>query len=489
MIRNDDLGRLLRTAPWMPEDGRRAERFECVDHASLGAAVHLLVVTAVGGPASGRRYFVPVRSGPGGDGFEEAHGSAEFESAVLDGVCAGRRLPTARGGWVRFRGARLTARSVRLLPFERGWSSNVLSLVENDGTAYVHKTYRRLDETVREPELLRLMNRTGRTPDWAGDYTYVDPADGTHHPLGVFYRYAPGDGIDLPLRLSMRSLWPKVTGGRTPGDLEDAVRTHLRPLAGNLRDAGRFLAGFHRDLADRLGGGPVPPYPVREVLARAAARTAELAPADIALPTAPRTAAFTALEEEAAALRSAFDAAPAGFPSGPCHGDLHLSHLLCRPRDDGGWSMSVIDMSTPALGPDEAEWAAQSPVQDLVAVQRALEYFAADEAAFESARRLGVDSSETMRGALDGADGWPDAPRAVLRLVFHAADVWRAHVLRLLLGSTANDPLRRLLYLSRLLHELAYNIDHARPYHAAIDLRHARALAARASAPTIPART
>ncbi|CAM5697107.1 Ribokinase [Streptomyces glaucescens] len=165
-----------------------------------------------------------------------------------------------------------------------------------------------------------------------------------------------------------------------PGDLEDAVRTHLRPLAGNLRDAGRFLAGFHRDLADRLGGGPVPPYPVREVLARAATRTAELASADIALPTAPRTAAFTALEEEAAALRSAFDAAPAGFPSGPCHGDLHLSHLLCRPRDDGGWSMSVIDMSTPALGPGEAEWAAQSPVQDLVAVQRALEYFTADEA-------------------------------------------------------------------------------------------------------------
>ncbi|CAM5697136.1 hypothetical protein SGLAM104S_05059 [Streptomyces glaucescens] len=85
---------------------------------------------------------------------------------MLDGVCAERRLPTARGGWVRFRGARLTARSVRLLPFERGWSSNVLSLVENDGTAYVHKTYRRLDETVREPELLRLMHRTGRTPDW-----------------------------------------------------------------------------------------------------------------------------------------------------------------------------------------------------------------------------------------------------------------------------------------------------------------------------------
>ncbi|GBP99660.1 hypothetical protein SSP531S_10550 [Streptomyces spongiicola] len=489
MIRNDDLGPLLRAAPWMPEDGRRAERFECVDHALLGTAARLLIVAAVGGPAAGRRYFVPVRSAPTPTGTEEAHGSAEFEPAVLDALSAGLRLPTARGGHVLFRGAGLTARSVRPLPFERGWSSNVLSLVENDGTPYVHKTYRRLDGTVREPELLRLMNRTGRTPDWAGDYTYTDPADGTRHPLGVFYRYAPGDGIDLPLRHSMRSLWPKVTDGRTPGDLDDLVRTHLRPLAENLRDAGRFLTGFHRDLADRLGRGPVPPYPVREVLSRATVRAAELASADIALPTAPRTAAFAALRRESTALRDAFDTAPAGFPSGPCHGDLHLSHLLCRPRDDGGWSMNVIDMSTPALGPGEPGWAAQSPVQDLVAVQRALEYFTADEAAFESARRLGADSSETMRGALDGAGDWRPGPRAELRLVFHAADVWRAHVLRLFLGRTADDPLRRLLYLGRLLHELAYNIDHARPYHAAIDLRHALALGARPPAPTLPART
>ncbi|MFE7275804.1 hypothetical protein [Streptomyces sp. NPDC057623] len=489
MIRNDDLGALLRTAPWMPEDGRRAERFERDDHVELTAAAHLLVVAAVGGPASGQRWFVPVRQLTGGIGLEEAHGSQAFDAAALDAVCAGDRLRTDRGGLVLFRGAGLTARKVRPLPFERGWSSNALSLVENDGTAYVHKTYRRLDETVREPELLRLLNGTGRTPDWAGDYTYVDPADGTHHPLGVFYRYAPGDGLDLPLRQSMRSLWPKLTGARAPHVLDDAVRAHLRPLERNLREAGRFLAGFHRDLAAGLGARTAPPYPVREVLARTTARTAELASADIGLPPTARAAAFTALAEETADLRSAFDAAPAGFASGPCHGDLHLSHLLCRPRDDGSWSMNVIDLSTPALDPHDAGWAAQSPVQDLVAVQRALEYFTADEAAFESARRLGIDSFDTMRGALDGADDWPPEPRAVLRQVFHAADVWRARVLRLLLGTAATDPLRRLLYLGRLLHELAYNIDHARPYHAAIDLRHARTLGARTPASTIPART
>ncbi|MFD7136388.1 hypothetical protein [Streptomyces sp. NPDC059894] len=515
MTDNDALGALLRAAPWMSEDGRRADRFERTDQVALDEHTRLLVVTAVGGPASGQRYFVPVRTGssaapdptdvagPAGSagtagtaaptgtagpagtgGLEEAHGALEFDRAVWRAVGAGAELRTARGGSVRFRGAGPATGPLLRLPFERGWSSNALSLLETGGTAYVHKTYRRLDEPVREPELLRLMNGTGRTPDWAGDYVYVDPADGTRHPLGVFYRYAPGDGVDTPLRQNMRSLWPKVAEGAAGSDVERTVRDHLRPLAGNLRDAGRFLSGFHRDLAARLGGGTPRPYPVLDALSRAEARLTDLEQVDIALPPGVRAAAFEALRAESAALRAGFESRPTAFPSAPAHGDLHLSHLLCRPRDDGGWSMQVIDMSTPALGPDEPGWAAQSPVQDLVAVERALEYFAADEAAFESAGRLGIDSLETMTGALDGAADWPDAPRAVLRQVFHAADVWRAQVLRLLLGPTAPDPLRRLLYLARLLHELAYNGDHARPYHAAIDLRHALMTAAHAPAPT-----
>ncbi|MER6348982.1 hypothetical protein ACWC10_04910 [Streptomyces sp. NPDC001595] len=480
MLDDDALDALLRAAPWMDEDGRRAGRFERTDEVALDERTHLLVVTALGGRASGQRYFVPVRVPPGPGGVEEAHGGPEFDGLAWRAAGAGAELTTVRGGRIRFRGADGAAGPLRRLPFERGWSSNALSLVEAGGAAYVHKTYRRLDEPVREPELLRLMRGTGRTPEWAGDYDYVDPADGTRHPLGVFYRYAPGDGVDLPLRENMRSLWAKVTAG---SDVDRTVREHLRPLAGHLREAGRFLAGFHRDLAARLGGAPRP-YPVLEVLARTEARLTALESADIALPHDARTAAFEALRAESAALRTTFEGRPAAFLSAPAHGDLHLSHLLCRPRGDGGWSLQVIDMSTPALGPDEPEWAAQSPVQDLVAIERALEYFAADEAAFESAGRLGVDSLEAMTGALDGAADWPADRRAALRLVFHAADVWRARVLRLLLGPVALDPLRRLLYLARLLHELAYNCDHARPYHAAIDLRHAPARGALFPAPT-----
>ncbi|MFI9151597.1 hypothetical protein [Streptomyces sp. NPDC053367] len=470
MTDDDALDALLRAAPWMDEDGRRAARYETTDEVTLDATTRLLVVAA-----AGRRYVVPVRATDGG-GVEEAHGSLEFDRLVWSAAQAGGVLPTARGGSVRFRGTGTTRGTPGRLPFDRGWSSNALSLLDADGTPYVHKTYRRLDEPVREPELLRLLHGTGRTPDWAGDYVYVDPADGSRHPLGVFYRYVPGDGLDTPLRHNLRTLWPKVTADR---DIERTVRAHLRPLTANLRAAGRFLTGFHHDLAERLGGAPRP-YPVLDALDRAEGRTAALRTVAIALPEHARDAAFAALGAEAAALREAFGDHHGPVPSGPAHGDLHLSHLLCRPGPDGLWSMHVLDVSTPALTADDPGWAAQSPVQDLVAVERALEYFAADEAAFESAGRLGVDSLRTMTDAL--AD--PDDRPGTVRLVFHAADVWRRHVRRLLLGPASADPLRRLLYLTRLLHELAYNTDHARPYHAAIDLRHALTLGAQAPAPT-----
>ncbi|MEV3860391.1 hypothetical protein AB0J38_39565 [Streptomyces sp. NPDC050095] len=470
LIRDEELDSLVRTAPWMPQDGRAAERFERVDHAVLGSAALLLIVAAVGGPAAGRRFFVPVRAGSGG-GLEEAHGHEEFDVAAVTRALAGGRLHTARGGVVEFRGPGGTPGAVRQLPFDQGWSSNALSLVDVAGTPCIHKTYRRLDEPVHEPELLRRLTDTGRTPSWWGDYAYLDPVSGARHPLGVLYRYARGDGIDVPLRENLRSMWPRI-GEASP----DAVAvSHLRPLEGMLTAAGHFLRGLHHDLGERLGSGAA--YPVRSALADATRRVDDLdRAAGLPLPAAARSTAFTALRTELRSLAGDFDgAAPA---AGPCHGDLHLSHLLCE-RDSGTpWRMTVIDLSTPALSPADPRWAEQSPLQDVVAIERALEYFAADEAAFESARRLGVDSLETMLGTLDSALRLPEAQRDVHTGVFAAADAWRERVLHLLLGerATPDDPLRRLLYVRRLLHELAYNQAHARPYHAAIDLRHARAL-------------
>ncbi|MFI8952344.1 hypothetical protein ACIGO6_38435 [Streptomyces sp. NPDC053750] len=474
---------LLRTAPWMPEDARAAERYERVDHAVLDGTTLLLIVAAVGGPAAGRRFFVPVRAddadGPGDAGrFEEAHGSDTFDVALVTRALTGGRLPTARGGTIEFRGPGRGPAEVRRLPFEQGWSSNALSLVDVADTACIHKTYRRLDEPIHEPELLRRMSGTGRTPQWMGDYAYVDPSGTARHPLGVVYRYVEGEGIDVPLRANLRSMWSRVTGTGSP---DGVVHAHLLPLEGALHTAGEFLRGFHRDLAQQLGGASR--YPVREALADAAGRVDELdGRADaLALPRTDHEAAFAVLRAELDDLEKVFDGAPPP-EARPCHGDLHLSHLLCATGEHpgAGWRMTVLDLSTPALSPDDPRWAEQSPLQDLVALERALQYFAADEAAFESARRLGVDSLETMLAALHGAPHWSEERRVVVRRVFEAADAWRSRVLRLLLGAASDhppgDPLRRLLYLRRLLHELAYNQAHARPYHAAIDLRHARAL-------------
>ena len=465
------LDALLRSAPWMPEDARTASRFERVDHALLDETTMLLIVAAVGGAASGRRYFVPVRPGDGGS-VEEARGNEAFDAAVLAHTLSSSRLPTAGGGRIEFRGHGPGPAEIRRMPFEQGWSSNALSLVEVSGTPCMHKTYRRLDETVHEPELLRRLSGGGHTPEWVGDYTYVDPSGTGRHPLGVVYRYARGHGIDVPLRQNLRSLWPVLS--EAPGTaLDELVRSHLRPLERPLKAAGRFLRGFHRELAARLPG--TVDYPVDHALAqaRAAVEDLERHPAGTALPRAARAEAFDALRTELNGLHHDFKGLR--LLSGPCHGDLHLSHLLYADTEDG-WRMTVIDLSTPALSSAERRWADQSPLQDLVAVERALEYFSADEAAFETARRLGADSLDAMAGALDGAPEWAPDRRAVLRDVFGAADLWREQVLRLFLGDLTDHPLRRLLYVRRLLHELAYNQAHARPYHAAIDLRHARGL-------------
>ncbi|WAL94154.1 phosphotransferase [Streptomyces sp. Je 1-369] len=476
MIRDEELAALLRAAPWMSEDGRKADRYERVDHAVLGSAALLLVVAAVGGPAAGRRFFVPVDV----RGGREAHDVAEFHTDAVLRTLAGGTVRTERGGTVEFRsagGAPAGAAAagavpeVRPLPFEQGWSSNALSLVEIQGVPHIHKTYRTLDDDVRESDLLRLMNGTGRTPEWAGDYTYTDPGSGTRHPLGVVYRYVPGEGIDVPLRQNLRALWPALSRLLAHDAPVAVARRHLRPLEQQLREAGRFLRGFHTELADRLGDGtPQPAYPAGERLVQAEERLADLhdhTTADPALPAPAVRDAFKALEAEAAALRAELVRSGPSWPGGgPCHGDLHLSHLLWNPP-------TLIDLSTPSTTPTAPGWAAQSPLEDVVALQRGLEYFAADEAAFEAANRLGLDSLETMLGSLDGAPHLSPAQQDELRQAFEVADHWRERVRELLLGPASDGPLRRLLYLRRLLHELAYNHAHTRPYHAAIDLRHA----------------
>ncbi|MFJ6378687.1 hypothetical protein ACIQI7_01580 [Kitasatospora sp. NPDC092039] len=460
---------LLRRAPWIDEAGRRAEQFELVDQATL-ETVRLLIV-APAGERSGR-WFVPVMDDDPG---RAADRTTEYDRLIVRALREGLRLPTLRGNLIEFRGDPGEFRG--RLPFDPGWSSNALSLLDLDGTAHAHKTYRRVGVGTREPELLRLMADGGRTQQPAGDYAHVEAGTGRREPLGVLYRYADGEGLNVPLSAGIRAMWPLLHAGADP---EAAVTESLRTLAAPLREAGRFLADFHRELAERLG--PHPEFPGGAFLAETAGRADVLRPLvldDDRFPEGVRQAAVAGLDRELARV-AALPAQP--WPAGPCHGDLHLSHLLRRELPDHSWELCVIDLSTPHADPADPG-TAQSPWQDLAALQRGLEIFTADELADHAARALDMDAEDVCRTALllaTGAEpdtpGWTPGRVAELTRLGTAARLWAERTGDLLVSGgrpPAGHPAWRLLRLRRLLHELDHAYAHDRAYHAAINLRHA----------------
>jgi hypothetical protein len=482
------LTRRLREAAWMDEAGRGCDTFVALDRARLDDVDLLILAPSTSRAVADVRYFVPVHSGSGAEPVE-AHRSLAFDRAITAAVAASLTLPTVRGAGIAFRG--VSARFGGQLPFDPGWSSNALSLIDLDGTPHIHKMYRRLRDGTHEPTVLRRMTGSGYTADHAGGYEYVE-ASGRRWPLGVLYRYVPGDPLDAPLRDNIRALWPHLAAGGT-------VEAHLAPLADLLRDVGRFLARFHAALRERIHAGS--PFPAGGYAVAVARRLDRVAPSirdDPALPAGVRAAALDGL---ASALRIAHAAVgpgmdvDAGTAAGPAHGDLHLTHLILKPADGtpgaGHRAIRVIDVSTPALDPAEPGFATQSPWQDLVSLSRALEYFTGAEFVYEASLRFGESEDDTCDAALLAVagtgwsgSGWDDGRREVLLWLHAVAEQWRQRVLGLILSGYAGEetdptghPVWRLLYLRRLLHELEYNYDHGRRYFAAMDLRHAIALA------------
>ena len=479
---------LLREAPWMDETGRRTAHFDLLDQATLGTE-RLLIVASATDPSA--RWFVPV---PHADPGRTSERTAAFDRLVVEALREGLCLPTQRGNVIEFRGEPAEYRAQ--LPYDFGWSSNALSLLDLGGIAHAHKTYRRIGVGTREPELLRLMAGGGRTQQPVGDYTYVDTTTGRREPLGVLYRYADGDGLNVPLRVGIRALWPLLHAG---ADVEAAVTESQRTLAAPLRHTSSFLRGFHQELAERLG--PYPEFPAEDSLAEAVERTAALRPLILADPRFPppvRRAAVSGLERELTAIAAL---PPQPWPTGPCHGDLHLSHLLRRETADGTWELCVIDLSTPSANPTNPA-TAQSPWQDLAALQRGMEIFTADEFSDHAALTVGMDPDDTCRMALllaagvaPDTPGWTPARLAELDRLRAAARLWATRVSELLIGDESGDaaggaatgvvpsrplsgrrsghPVWRLLRLRRLVHELDYAYAHDRAYHAAINLRHA----------------
>lgn len=425
---DEQLTEALRASPWMEQ----APRFEIVD-----AAGPLLFVIP-----EGRSHLFSVTRAPSLDPF------------VIDAMRAGRPIPTEAGGRLIFRGDPP--------PWEgsdgpgRGWSSNALSMMRlGGGLPHVHKRYRRLSVGVHEPETLRRMRGTGCLPEHTGDYLYENPA-GRRHPLGVVYERVDGESIEELLRADLRSQWQRTAPAHPPEPLLAALGALLRRL--------------HDDLAARLApGGAYSGGEADELLSVVTAHVL----ADQNHPAEVRKVITERLAEAARALPPDLD-----VPSGICHGDLHLSHLLCERHPQGAWTVRAIDVSPAAIDPADPAFHRQSPWQDLVALQRGIESLAAYEAAVESARVLGGHRHDACRTAVqDLVRPARDATHRARRL-FDLAAAWSGQVMRTILKhyrpeQTPDESTWKTFYLHRLLHELAYNYAHGRTTQVNVDLRHA----------------
>ncbi|MFI7135073.1 phosphotransferase [Nonomuraea sp. NPDC050153] len=442
----------LRRAAWMDEAGRSATGFEVVDVVELGRCRSLLITA----PANQRERWYSI---PLGDEGEPLDGPcATMDALVVDGMRERHRIRTRHGGLVTFHGDPPPFDTA--VAFDGGWSSNALSMMRLGGELHVHKRYRVLSSGMHEPEVLRRMSGTRCLPDATGGYDYLSPS-GERFPLGVAYRYVEGEPLEELLRTNLRSLWNRGDG---------AVHAQVRLLEPLLRAVGSLIHRLHQSLATAIPPGEPRP---------GMARTSHLAAVTRYL-MSDETHPVTVRQSLADALDRAATAMPAGSPrSGPCHGDLHLSHLVCRPAPDGAWTARAIDVSPVAVDPHDPEFADQSPWQDLVAVQRSLESFAAHEAAVEAARVLGVHRREICKAAVsDALHADRDAAQQVRQHLYGMADAWSGLVMRVILdhyrpGATnvTGHPWWRALYVRRLLHELAYNYAHDRHYQVDMDLR------------------
>ncbi|WP_027342099.1 hypothetical protein [Hamadaea tsunoensis] len=459
----------LRGAPWLDETGRAAHRFDLVDHIELEPGTGTAIALVAPDTDPDRWYAVPL-DGSGGP----REGGPAFDALVVAVLRENRRITTARGGVLEFHGDPPAFEGP--LPFDGGYSTNALSLVRLGGHPHVHKRYRVLPPDGHEPAALRRSRGGDCLPEYAGHYAYVSPA-GQRRPVGLLYRLVEGRPLEDLLRTNLRTLWTEV-------DTEAAVRRHVDRIGPVLTEVGALVGRLHRSLATPAA------VAYRGDLTTPLENVTALLLADERHPAAVRA-------ELARRLAAAVPATRPPIAAGIAHGDLHLSHLLYRSTPDG-WTVRAIDPSPAAMDPADPAYAYQTPGQDLVAVQRSLESFAAHEAAVETGRLLGVHRREVCRAAV--GDLLPgSAVDPVRAQVFATGRQWtRIVVEHILAGYRTPEPLAergrpqarsahtraaepneawwRALYLQRMLHELAYNYAHRRHYQVDVDLRHAGGL-------------
>src|SRR6266566_1419915 len=249
---SDDLvHRFVLEAEWFAGVTAAAPELQFVDAVPLGTASDepwLLIVDAVFGTER-QRYAVPVAADPAcPEMLVDGHAAGNLLEGLLGILLRDGRITTERNNEIVLDGDPHEA-SVRRLPFDPGWSSNAVSLVDLNGRVCVHKLFRRLDENANEATLLRLLgNRTDTVPGYVLSYHYRDVRTNKTLPLGLVYAFAEGHGLDVPLRKNLRALLSKLSEAWSMPDhdqTERLAREHACQLRPVLVEVGQRLHSFH----------------------------------------------------------------------------------------------------------------------------------------------------------------------------------------------------------------------------------------------------
>lgn len=474
-----DVARHLRESAWLDERGREAQEFmiaDIVDFRGRAGTRSVALLRSAISPAG--VYLVPLdeRDQPIPEGS-----CSTLDELVVDAVRRRRPNTAEFGGRMDYRGD--PPRFDGGYAFDYGWSSNALSTVRLGGALHVHKRYRSTSPAINEPELLHRFRDIDCLPEFVADYSYISPG-GTRFPLGVIYRHVSGESLEGVLRRNLRALWNE----RQVSSDSATVADHVSNVGDVLSAAGRTIARLHRALAGCTEDHR--PLLVGRYLQRTEgllATTSAALERDLTHAEDARLLLRSQLTEVVSDLVAGWQEWPVSF-AGLCHGDLHLAHFICQRHRVDEWAVRIIDLSPDVIDSTDPDFDTHTPCEDLIAVQRSLESFAAHEAAVESGRALGIDKRESCRagvaerlGSAAGTEGESRRrARAVRDRCFEGSRLWAQTAFACFLkgyGEPAWDltpePVRRMLYLRRLLHELAYNYDHGRQYQVDIDLHHA----------------
>lgn len=383
-------------------------------------------------------YFCPVAHD--GAAWRDIAATAFYQRDVMGWLQRRASVATAMGGRIEFDSA-MAFSCCELLRADAGGSSNTVSQVALGGVTAMHKVYRKLAPQERELDATERVDRAvpGLVPRCLGGYRYRDAgagADAGVHALGLLTEYVEGHGLHQDLSASIRSLWPLAHAGQ-----------HCAALLPALRGWRVFIERLHAAMALVL---PAPAaFDMAGLCADARTRIARIAPQ---LAHDPLLA--PPLRERLLRLLDAVERqvlVPSALQAAPCHGDLHLSHMLW----DGRENRRIIDLSPPPSG---------HPLQDWVAIERALEYFCLDECALELAPHAQLTQEATMQALLDGLPA-----NAAIAARMQAMTDWHRAVRSALCGEHLAGPAHASTYCARLLQELDYNYSHRRPYYRCID--------------------